>query len=124
MYPSTLWLWIAASLCGATSLIHAIAGSRENVPALLDSDMDLQPKYTLYYCWHLVTIALFAMTAGFSLAAAYPQSWELAAAGILISVTFTLLSFWMIAKSGLSVWALPQWILFTLISAAGAAAFV
>jgi len=124
MLTSPVWLWTAAVLCGATFLLHLIPGSKENVPPLLASDMKPQPKFTNYYCWHLVTITIFAMTVFFALAAHYPAAWELGLAATLIAGAFTLLSFAVIAKSGLKPWLLPQWLFFAPICVAGAVAFI
>ncbi|MEO0637088.1 MAG: hypothetical protein AAFY73_10610, partial [Pseudomonadota bacterium] len=84
MTTAPLWLWISAGLAGFICLIHIFAGGRESVPPLLSSDMESLPKYTNYYCWHLVSLTLAAMAAAYAFAAAYPSAWELAVAATLL----------------------------------------
>ena len=86
--------------------------------------MRAQPKFTNYYCWHLVTITILAMALFFAIAALYPEAWELGLASTIISGTFTLLSVAIIAKSGLKPWLLPQWLFFGPIFVAGTIAFI
>lgn len=124
MPTSSIWLWIATALCGATFLLHLIPGSKENVPPLLNFNMQAQPKFTNYYCRHLVTITILAMTLFFAIAALYPAAWELGLASTIIAGAFTLLSFAVVVKSHLKPWLLPQWLFFGPVCVAGAIAFI
>ena len=74
--------------------------------------MKAVPKFTNYYCWHMVTLTLLAMSIAFLLAAVRPESFEL---GFLMSLLSFAFAAWNIS---LWIWArqrplqMPQWILF------------
>ena len=65
-----LLLWLAAAMALITTLVHTFAGGREVARPLLASNA-LPPasKWLNYYCWHITTILLAFMTAGYALAA-------------------------------------------------------
>lgn len=56
----TDWFVLAAgSLAGITAFIHVIAGGKDVARPLLLSSVDEEVRFTLYACWHLVSVALF-----------------------------------------------------------------
>ena len=105
--------------------IHTFAGGRELVPPLLSTrDMKTPVMLTHYYCWHIVTLVLFALSAAFLWAALDPGARELAVFATIIS---TLSGLWGIA---LVTWKkqrlidMPQWPLFAALTGAGVLALV
>ena len=116
------WLLAAAASAAATALLHVFAGGPSAARPLLEAkDIARTPQLTNYYCWHMVSIMLAAMSACFVLAAREPSAWELAALATALAAAFAvwslLLAFW----KRHSAWELPQWSLFLIIAAFGIA---
>ncbi len=116
-----IWLLAAGAASGATLLIHIFAGGPTVArPLLSSSDIDEVAKLTNYYCWHLVSITLAAMTVGFTYAAVTSGETALATMWTAIAAAF---AFWSVA---LVIWKrqraldLPQWTLFAVIAGLGA----
>ena len=111
----------AAVFAGLTCLIHTILGGRDAARPLLNSkDLQTVPKLTNYYCWHIVTIVLALMSAGYAhLSQTYETglSWGL----LIMSVLFTALSLGLVLKFRVTPLALPQWTLFAVLSLIGIA---
>lgn len=63
-------LCAAAALSLSIAALHTFVGSRTDVRPLLESNLAEPAKSTLYLCWHLVTIVLFAVAALFAWSAA------------------------------------------------------
>ena len=85
-----LLLLIAGVLCGIVCLIHAIAGIKTVAkPLLKATDLEDVAKYTRYYCWHIVTIVLAAMTLAFVRSAHHPASQDLAWLATALAVAFS-----------------------------------
>lgn len=53
-----IWFLMAGLFSFAVCLTHIILGGREAARPLLDADLRAIPKYTNYYCWHMVTIII------------------------------------------------------------------
>ncbi len=114
---------LAAALLAATiCLIHLILGGREIARRLLAAE-GLHPvvKYTMYYCWHLVTITLLGMALAFLRAALPGGARALALFATLGAGLFALLCLGIIARMRLKAWQHPQWALFFPLAALGAA---
>jgi len=108
-----IWLLLAAILAFAVCLLHLFAGGKAAArPLLADEKFDYIAKYTLWYAWHIVTLAIFGMAMMLLLAAFCPQQIALAIAAILLSASVIALSFGMIIKFRLKLWQFPQWFLF------------
>lgn len=112
-----LFLLIASLFAAITWMIHVIAGGREVVAPLLDSDIAWVPRITHYYCWHMVTITLAVMALGFAYGGFFEQGLDVA---WLVEILAILFALWNVA---LGLWkrpkpwyALPQWVLFLAIS--------
>lgn len=102
-----------------TFFIHVFAGGPTTArPLLASKDLAPVPKYTNYYCWHLVSLMLAAMSLGFALSV-----WERAPLQTAL---------WTILAGASTVWSvvlfiskqqkplhLPQWILFLPITILG-----
>ncbi len=114
--------FLAAALAsGLTTAIHVFLGGPQLVGPLLGSALAPTVKHTHYYCWHLVTLVLCTMSAGFGWAAVAPGALELAVALTGLSASFGLWSVVLVIWSGQSSLELPQWSLFLGIAAAGGA---
>jgi hypothetical protein len=112
-------LYIASGLSLFTTLVHIFAGGKSVAKPLLKSALSAEPKFTNYYCWHMVSIVLLSISIVFYLAARAYVSLDLSQ---YITVLVFLFSLWSII---LTVWkkqkflVLPQWILFLPIAVCG-----
>jgi hypothetical protein len=114
------WLALAALLAAATTLIHAILGGREIATPLLAAErLHAVPKFTLYYCWHLVTIVLAALALAFGLVAIGLGSRDLALFATVGAALFCLWSLGMVGLFRLRIAQFPQWALFAAIAISG-----
>ena len=85
-------LFAAGIWCAITWALHTFAGGRSIAkPLLAAGDLKDTPKYTQFYCWHIVTILLAAMAGGLVYAAFVPGSEDLA---LLLSVLAFALGAW------------------------------
>lgn len=117
------WLLAAAAAVSVlTCLIHLVLGGREIARPLLAADgLRRVPKYTAYYCWHLVTITLAGLALAFAVAARPDGSRDLALFATGGAALFAAWSLGMIARFRLRPWHFPQWALFLPITALGLA---
>lgn len=115
-------LALAAGLAsGGLALLHIVAGGRAVARPLIDArDIADTAKYTNYYCWHLVSIVLVLMSAGFFLAAVRPDPFDLT---LLLTATATAFAAWGIVlpvSVGQTYRQMPQGWLFVPIALLGA----
>ncbi|MBN8534207.1 MAG: hypothetical protein J0L51_08940 [Rhizobiales bacterium] len=116
-----LYLGLAGVLALAVCLTHLILGGREIVrPFLGFEKMPGIARYTMYYCWHLVTITLAGMTLAFFLAAQPGGSRALAVSATIGAASFAALNFGMNLRLGLSFIRHPQGFLFVPVAIVGA----
>ena len=116
-----LWLALAAALAAATTLIHAVLGGRHVAAPLLAAErLHAVSKFTMYYCWHLMTIVLAALALAFGLAATGHGSCDLALFATAGAALFCLWSLGMIGLFRLRIAHFPQWALFAVITLSGA----
>ena len=114
-----IWLYIAAGLSVLTLLAHLIGGGKSIARPILESELDLEPKFASYYCWHMVSIVIGFLAVAFALPVMGLSAIDLAWAATVLASLFTI---WSI---GLTVWkkqrigTLPQWILFLPIAITG-----
>jgi hypothetical protein len=114
------WLALAAALSAATTLIHVILGGRHVATPLLATDrLHPVPKFTMYYCWHLVTLMLAALALAFGLVATGLGSRDLALFATSGAALFCLWSLGMIGLFRLQLAYFPQWALFAAIAISG-----
>ena len=113
-------------LFGATVLslltfgAHVFAGGPAVArPLLRSKDLDPIARYTNFYCWHLVSIMLAAMVAGFALGAFRPASHELAVLMTVLAGSFCVWSVVLIVWKHRRPLDLPQWALFLPITVLG-----
>jgi membrane-bound acyltransferase YfiQ involved in biofilm formation len=119
------WFLAAAILSAFTCAVHVILGGRESVrPLLAATHFDHVAKFTNYYCWHLVTIAIATLAVMFAMAARSRESDDLAVVASAVALMFTLWNFGMIARHRLHPLQFPQWALFLPIACVGFAGVV
>jgi len=116
-------LAVAAALSLGTWALHTFVGGREIAGPLLRSGLHPVPKYTNYYCWHLVTIVLFAMAAAFAYGAVVPAGRDVAAFALMLSSAFAAWSLALVRWTRQPPLRLPQWLLFLAISVVAAVGF-
>ncbi len=115
-----LWLALAAVLAAITTLIHVILGGRYVATPLLATErLHAVPKFTMYYCWHLVTIVLAALALAFGLVATGRGSRDLALFATAGAALFCLWNLGMIGLFRLRIARFPQWLLFATITVSG-----
>ena len=105
------WL-LAGTITLITSFIHLISGHFEMVVLLLNSELDLIPRATLYACWHMVTITLFFSSGLLFYIGVKPNnvaSKQIATGLGIIYLCFSLLFIGLSTQYGFST--LPQWTL-------------
>jgi hypothetical protein len=113
----------AAALALLTWGLHTFAGGPEVARPLLASALPPVPKLTTYYCWHLVTIVLFAQAGAFAYAAVTPTGRDVAAFATALAFAFALWSVLLVAWKHRRPLELPQWLLFGAIGAVAAFGF-
>lgn len=124
MVLSSIWLWIAAGLSAVGWVVHTFVGGPQIVPPLFASDLKKMPKYVLYFVWHIATIVLLAITAGYVLAALYPAAWPLAVQSAIVSGAIAVLILGVAIWQRMGLKDMPQWTLFLVMALAGFAAMV
>lgn len=106
------WFVAAAATSFVTFLVHLVLGGREIARPLLAADLQAKPKYTSYYCWHMVTITIAAVALAFALAALPGRTGDLALFATGLSLLFLLWNIVMIVSRRLRFLHYPQWSLF------------
>ena len=107
-----LWYSLAAVLSLATFAIHTFVGGRYIAAPLLKAQLKTVPKITTYYCWHIVTIMLFLMGAGYGVAAFTGVAWSAAVLSTALAAGCAGLSILLTVTKKLKVVVLPQWTFF------------
>lgn len=114
----------AAVLLAITFGVHVFLGGIHAArPLLAATDITRGSRWLNYYCWHMVSVLLFALSIAFALAASRADLWPLAAAGVLLSAVFSLLSAAVALKGQIPPLRFPSTSLFALSAAAGLSGF-
>ena len=108
----------AAGLSALWAAVHIFLGGRSIAVPLLDSNMPRVPKYTQYFCWHIVTLTIAALALFFALAA-MGQGGQYAVSGTVLAGLFAALGIVMVPMVGQSYRAMPQGWLFVPVAALG-----
>lgn len=112
------FLLAASAASFVTFSIHTwLGGPAVAKPLLASTDMRDVPKFTNYYCWHLVTITLFVMGLAFAWAAIEPSGLDVAWFAFALAASFFIWNLVLIIWKKQSFLYMPQWILFLGISA-------
>ena len=116
-----LWFLSAAILSFGICALHVTLGGREAArPLLATTELDRVAKFTNYYCWHLVTIAIALMAAAFAFAARPGANVDAAIFASATAAVFALWSVIMIVRHKLSPLQFGQWALFLPVGLLGA----
>lgn len=114
------WFLAAAGLLTVICGVHIVMGGREAArPLLAATELDRTAKFTNYYCWHLVTIAIGALALAFAHASQAGAATDLALFATGIAFLFGAWSLGMIARFGLPPMQFGQWALFLPVSLLG-----
>ena len=113
-----IWFFASGIAAGLTALLHMFAGGPEIAgPLLRSKDIHDVPKYVNYYCWHLLSMTLVAMSAGVNWSAFDSTQNGLAWMWTVMAVAFCLWSVSLVAWKRQSTLYMPQWSLFGVILA-------
>ena len=117
------WWFVAASvLTVLVMLTHVLLGGRKIAkPLLAATRLKPVPKFTSYYCWHLVTIMQLGTALAFWVAAVRPADNYLALFATGSVVLSMIWSFMLIVIFKLPIWHFPQWALYAPPSVCGVA---
>lgn len=75
----SLFFWAACATAFTTFCVHTFAGGRLVArPLLADQGLPAAAKWLAYYCWHLVTLMLAALTLAFAAMAGRIIAFEVA----------------------------------------------
>jgi len=116
-------LLLAAAVASlAVAAVHVIVGGRVIAAPLLRADgLRPVPRFTNYYCWHMVSIVLLAMAGCYAWAGMDAGAVELAVLATGLALAF------MAWGLGLILWKrqrtrhMPQWLMFAAVSGLGLA---
>ena len=115
-----LFFAAAGVLSACIFLLHTFVGGTQIARPLLEVEgLKDGPKYTQYYCWHLVTIVLFALAAAFIISAVYAQASELALLSSVLALAFAVLGIALAPAVKQSYRVLPQGWLFAPVAVLG-----
>ena len=110
----------AALLSLITFGVHTFIGGRFAARPLLEAhDFHKASRWLNYFTWHMATVMLLFMAAGFGWAATSPDHFDVAVLLMLMAATFSPLCVWVALKGGIAPWRFPASWLFLLILAAG-----
>lgn len=120
------WFFFTAGAISAINWsVHTFVGGREIArPLIAASDLAPIPKFTQYFCWHLVTIALAAISLGFLYAAVQPKAQDLGVAVSLLTLSFGALGLVLPGRVGLTLTEMPQGVLLAPVGLIGLASVV
>lgn len=110
----------AGGLSVIITLVHTFLGGVKIARPLLESkELGAVAKYTNYYCWHLVTIALAIMAVGFLLPGLGYLHQDSALIALLLAGGFALWGVILVPFKSLSYKLLPQGWFFVPVAALG-----
>ncbi|WP_300542069.1 hypothetical protein [Maricaulis sp.] len=119
-------LFAAAAVLGlVTFAIHIFAGGPVVArPLLADTHLPAASKWLNYYCWHITTVLLVFIAAGFAAAAVRPDAWVLAIFLTVLCLALSVLSAGIALRGGLAPLRLPSTSLFALTGCLGLAGII
>lgn len=118
-------MWLAAATSFITFMVHTfIGGPRVAGPLLATTHLPPASKWLNYYCWHIATIFLLAMSLGFAYVALHPDRPELAVFLTAMSAALSVLSAVVAMKGGINPFRFPSTTLFAIGAVFGAAALL
>ena len=114
-----IYLSIAAVLSVGIALLHTFMGGRHIAAPLLAANMASTPKYTSYFCWHIVTLTLAGMAVLFGYAAFTPTAVQAGWTAVVLAGSIAALGIVMVPVMKLSYRNHPQGWLFVPVAAIG-----
>jgi hypothetical protein len=106
-------IWAAAALSALTFAVHTFVGGKFVArPLLADRSLPAASKWLNYYCWHITTLLLVAMTVGYIHAARTGAGVELVIFMGVCSAAFSVLSGAVAIKGGINPFRFPSTSLF------------
>lgn len=114
---ANLYFFLAGIAALATFGLHAFVGGRLfAAPLLATQSLPRVVRLTLYYCWHIVTVVIAAMSGGFFVLAVLPEHSALAIALAGLATALSILSLSIIAVHRVRPVRMPQWLFFGIIA--------
>lgn len=108
-----MWFLVAGVVSLVNAAAHTFLGGREVAdPLKAVSEMDEMPKWVLYYCWHDVTLVLWAMAGGLLWGAFVPSGLDVAVFVGLLALGFAFWGLLLVPRVGQSYRVMPQGWLF------------
>lgn len=118
----TYFFWAAALMSFATFAVHTfIGGPRVAGPLLASAELPPASKWLNYYCWHITTVFIFAMSGGYAYVALHPDRPELAVFLTIVSAALSILSAAVAIKGKINPLRFPSTSLFAAIALLGLA---
>jgi hypothetical protein len=118
----TSLFWVAAAVAAITFYVHTfIGGVRVAGPLLADESLPRATKWLAYYCWHLVTMMIAAMTLFFAAAASFGIASSMVLAFSLFCISCSALSAIVAIKGSIAPLRFPSTTLFAVMGLAGTA---
>ncbi len=103
----------------ALAALHTFVGTPEVADPLLASTLEDRAKYINFFCWHIVTIVLWAVAAGYLWSALVRHSTELV---VFLTIMMAGIGVWGVLlppSVGLSYKTMPQgWLFFPIVTLA------
>ena len=110
----------AAVLSLITFAVHTFVGGKFAARPLLDAhDFHKASRWLNYMTWHMVTVLLLVMAAGYGLASVAPSATDVAMLLTVLAAILSPLAVWVALKGGIAPWRFPASWLFALIVLAG-----
>ncbi|MCF6228757.1 MAG: hypothetical protein L3J82_08885 [Planctomycetes bacterium] len=118
--PTNYFLVSAALIAAVGFCAHFFVGGPTVArPLLKAEDIATIPKLTNYYCWHLVSLSLLAMAAGFAICSYEPHYTAHAVLWTALSASFFAWNIILVLWKRQKLFDLPQWIFFAPITIFG-----
>lgn len=122
--PVPFVIGIAAFVSVLTFYVHFVVGGRRvAAPLLADTTLPLASKWLNYYCWHVTTVLLAFLSAGFVWLAIHPHQPSLVFLCAL-TAALSVLSAWVARQAGISPLRFPSTWLFATVALVSAAALL
>lgn len=114
----------AAVLSLITFGVHTFVGGKYAARPLLEAaHFDPASRWLNYFTWHMATVLLLVMAAGFAWTAIAPEAWPAALILTVMATLFSPLCVWVAMKGGIAPHRFPASWLFVLIVGASAWGF-
>jgi hypothetical protein len=118
-------LWSASLMSFVTFAVHIfIGGPRVAKPLLATTHLPAASKWLNYYCWHITTIFLLAMSIGYAYVALHPSRPELAVFLTALSAALSVLSAVVAIKGKINPFRFPSTSLFAMVFVLGSASLL